>query len=51
MGEFEGELPVRVPTYPLRSIVLLGAGLTALQFALMAAEAVRRLVSRNGEAP
>jgi TRAP-type C4-dicarboxylate transport system permease small subunit len=51
MGEFEGELPVRVPTYPLRSIVLLGAGLTALQFVLMAAEAVRRLVSRNGEAP
>ncbi|MEX2198179.1 MAG: TRAP transporter small permease [Burkholderiales bacterium] len=50
MGEFEGELPVRVPTYPLRSIVLLGAGLTALQFVLMAAEAVRRLVSRNGEA-
>lgn len=51
MGEFEGELPVRVPTYPLRSIVLLGAGLTALQFVLMAAEAVRRLVSRNGETP
>ena len=51
MGEFEGELPVRVPTYPLRSIVLLGAALTALQFLLMAAEAVRRLASRNPEAP
>jgi TRAP-type C4-dicarboxylate transport system permease small subunit len=51
MGEFEGELPVRVPTYPLRSIVLLGAALTALQFLLMAAEAVRRLVSRSPEAP
>jgi TRAP-type mannitol/chloroaromatic compound transport system permease small subunit len=40
MGEFEGELPVRVPTYPLRSIVLLGAALTALQFLLMAAEVI-----------
>src|SRR3970040_1282470 len=43
MGEFEGELPVRVPTYPLRSIVLLGAGLTSLQFLLMAAEAAGQL--------
>lgn len=51
MGEFEGELPVRVPTYPLRSIVLLGAGLTALQFLLMAAEAARRLAGRSSEAP
>lgn len=51
MGEFEGELPVRVPTYPLRSIVLLGAGLTALQFLLMAAEAARRLADRSAEAP
>jgi TRAP-type C4-dicarboxylate transport system permease small subunit len=51
MGEFEGELPVRVPTYPLRSIVLLGAGLTALQFVLMAAEAARRLADRDAEAP
>lgn len=40
LGEFEGELPVRVPTYPLRSIVLLGAGLTCLQFLLMTAEVV-----------
>jgi len=51
MGEFEGELPVRVPTYPLRSIVLLGAALTALQFLLMAVEALRRMVARTGEAP
>lgn len=51
MGEFEGELPVRVPTYPLRSIVLLGAALTALQFLLMAAEAVRRLFVPGVEAP
>ena len=51
MGEFEGELPVRVPTYPLRSIVLLGAALTSLQFLLMAAEALRRISSRSAEAP
>lgn len=40
IGEFEGELPVRVPTYPLRSIVLLGAALTCLQFLLMAADVI-----------
>lgn len=47
MGEFEGELPVRIPTYPLRSIVLLGAGLTCLQFLLMAAEVVWRMSTRR----
>jgi TRAP-type C4-dicarboxylate transport system permease small subunit len=51
MGEFEGEEPVRVPTYPLRSIVLLGAALTALQFVLMAAGAARRLTRQSAEAP
>jgi TRAP-type C4-dicarboxylate transport system permease small subunit len=50
LGEFEGEEPVRVPTYPLRSIVLLGAALTALQFLLMAADAVRELCARPGQA-
>ena len=50
LGEFEGELPVRVPTYPLRSIVLLGAGLTCLQFLLMAAEVVWGIAAgRSGE--
>ncbi len=47
IGEFEGELPVRVPTYPLRSIVLLGAGLTCLQFLLMAAEVIREMSTRR----
>lgn len=47
IGEFEGELPVRVPTYPLRSIVLLGAALTCLQFLLMAAEVVREMSTRR----
>jgi TRAP-type C4-dicarboxylate transport system permease small subunit len=32
IGEFEGELPVRVPTYPVRTILLLGAALTCLEF-------------------
>lgn len=41
IGEFEGEEPVRVPTYPVRSLVVLGAALTALQFLVMLAELVR----------
>lgn len=32
IGEFEGELPVRVPTYPVRTILILGAGLTCFEF-------------------
>lgn len=35
IGEFEGEEPMRVPTYPIRSLVVLGAALTSLQFLVM----------------
>jgi TRAP-type C4-dicarboxylate transport system permease small subunit len=41
VGEFEGEDPVRVPTYPIRSLVVLGAALTAMQFLVMLAEHLR----------
>jgi TRAP-type C4-dicarboxylate transport system permease small subunit len=36
IGEFEGEAPVRVPTAPIRTITLLGAGLMAVQFVVIA---------------
>jgi TRAP-type C4-dicarboxylate transport system permease small subunit len=39
-GEFEGELPVRVPTYPVRSLVIFGAALTSIQFLVMMIENV-----------
>jgi len=42
-GEFEGELPVRVPTYPIRTIVLLGAAFTSFQFFLILAGTLRAL--------
>jgi len=51
IGEYEGEEPVRVPTYPIRSLVLLGAALTAFQFALMAVERLRGRKSVEAEAP
>ena len=38
VGEFEGEEPVRVPTAPVRSLVLIGAALTSIQFLVMLAE-------------
>lgn len=41
VGEFEGEEPVRVPTYPVRSLVLLGALLTSIQFCIMFVEHLR----------
>lgn len=41
IGEFEGEEPVRVPTYPIRSLVLIGAALTSLQFLVMLVEQFR----------
>ncbi|MBW6493971.1 MAG: TRAP transporter small permease [Burkholderiaceae bacterium] len=39
--EFEGEDPVRVPTYPIRSLVIIGAALTSLQFLIMLFEQIR----------
>lgn len=41
IGEFEGEDPVRVPTYPVRSLVVLGAALTAVQFVVRMLEHLR----------
>lgn len=41
IGEFEGEEPMRVPTYPIRSMVVFGAALTSLQFLVMLVEQVR----------
>lgn len=41
IGEFEGEDPVRVPTSPVRSLVVLGAALTALQFLVRLVEHLR----------
>lgn len=46
IGEFEGELPVRVPTYPVRSIVLLGAALTSFQFILFGWQSIQEFVRR-----
>lgn len=51
IGEYEGEEPVRVPTYPIRSLVLLGAALTAVQFALLAVDRLRGRKSLDVEAP
>jgi TRAP-type C4-dicarboxylate transport system permease small subunit len=41
IGEFLGEEPVRVPTYPVRTLVVIGAVLTALQFVVMLVEQLR----------
>lgn len=38
IGEFEGDYPVRVPTAPVHTILILGAVLTAIQFLLAFAE-------------
>ena len=47
LGEFEGEEPARIPTYPLRTIVLLGAALTSLQFLLMVGKAIREMLDHG----
>ncbi len=41
--EFEGELPVRVPTYPIRTIVFIGAFLTAVQFVVILGQNIHAL--------
>ncbi len=49
VGEFEGELPVRVPTYPVRTILILGAALTSIQFVLFLGQAIRSLLNPGGK--
>ncbi len=49
LGEFEGEEPARIPTYPLRTIVLLGAALTSLQFSLMLGKAIREALGHRSK--
>jgi TRAP-type mannitol/chloroaromatic compound transport system permease small subunit len=49
IGEFEGELPVRVPTYPVRTLLLLGAALTSIQFLILLQQTVRTFLKPNGK--
>jgi TRAP-type mannitol/chloroaromatic compound transport system permease small subunit len=49
IGEFEGELPVRVPTYPVRTILILGAALTSIQFLLFLGQTIRILLNPAGK--
>lgn len=44
IGEFEGEHPLRVPTAPVRTLLVAGAGVTAIQFLMMAGLALRRAI-------
>jgi len=46
IGEFEGEHPARVPTAPIRTIVIVGAFLTAIEFVILL---IQR--TRGGAAP
>lgn len=50
IGEFEGEAPVRVPTAPIRSLVMIGAALTAVQFLVMLADLIRGKTLHQAEA-
>lgn len=50
IGEFEGEEPVRVPTAPVRTLVLIGAALTAIQFLIMLVDLARGKSLHQAEA-
>jgi len=47
--EFEGELPVRVPVYPIRTIVLIGAFLTMVQFVIILGRNVYALLKGSSQ--
>ena len=49
IGEFEGEDPVRVPTAPIRTVVLIGAALTAIQFLILLVEVIRGKTVHHAE--
>jgi TRAP-type C4-dicarboxylate transport system permease small subunit len=46
-NEFEGEGALRVPVWPARFLVILGAALAVLNYLLLAAEGVRALLARK----
>ncbi|MEJ2716840.1 MAG: TRAP transporter small permease [Deltaproteobacteria bacterium] len=48
VGEFEGAGALRVPTYPLRTLILVCSFLTMIQFAVNVFEAVRLLGREAG---
>lgn len=50
IGEFEGEEPARIPTYPIRCLVLIGAALTAIQFMVMLVDVIRGKSINQAEA-
>src|SRR5512133_726024 len=50
IGEFEGDEPVRVPTAPVRTLVLIGAALTAVQFVIMLTDLIRGKALHQAEA-
>jgi TRAP-type C4-dicarboxylate transport system permease small subunit len=41
LGYFEGEHPVRVPTWPIWGIVVLGSALTAVEYVVQGFQAIR----------
>jgi TRAP-type C4-dicarboxylate transport system permease small subunit len=49
IGEFEGELPVRVPTYPVRTIMILGAALTCFEFVVYGCRNLGRAMTATTE--
>ena len=46
IGAFEGERPVRVPTWPIWGIVVLGSALTALEYA---GQTIQALLGRHDD--
>jgi TRAP-type C4-dicarboxylate transport system permease small subunit len=46
-NEFEGEGALRVPVWPARFLIILGAALAVLNYLLLAAEGVRALLARK----
>lgn len=45
IGAYEGEHPVRVPTAPIFTIVVIGAALTAIQFVILTVRHARALAA------
>lgn len=46
IGAFEGEHPVRIPTWPIWSIVVIGSALTSIEYAY---QAIQALLGRGEE--
>jgi len=50
IGEYEGAADIRVPVYPIHTLILLGSSTAAIHFSVLLGKTILRLTTRGKEA-